>query len=381
MKKYRAGVIGVGFIGVAHIEQLRRMGCVDVVAIADSEDAQEKADGLFVPVGYADYRDMIANENLDVVHICTPNYLHYDMAMAAFDSGCNVVCEKPMCKDMDEAEKMVKKAKIKGLLNGINYQYRQFPMVVELRQMVETGELGRIHSVNGEFLQDWLLLDTDFNWRVVSGESGKTRVVSDIGTHWMDLVENVTGLRITEVFADFIRIHDVRKKATGPVRTFKNAREGANHEKVDVDTEDHANILFRFNNGAVGSLVASQVAAGRKARLYVNIAGAGASAAWDSDHCNELWIGKRTGRNQIFDKDPALMTGQGAGACWFPGGHPEGFPDALRNNLEAMYKTLDGKSAPVGFATFENGLRELKLCDAIWKSAQKGEWVAVDDGN
>lgn len=275
----RVGVIGTGFIGKVHIEQIRRLGFAEVVALADVGKAEETAARLNVPEGYSDYKEMIRAEKPDIVHICTPNHTHYDIAMYAMEQSCNVVCEKPISLQAEEAEKMADLAAKKGLVNALNLHNRFFPMVQELSVMVKKGELGDIHAVNGWYLQDWLLYNSDFDWRVMSKCSGKTRAVSDIGSHWMDTAEFVIGSKVTEVFADLKCLHPQRKKYKAAGTTYSGIEPDADeYELVNVDTEDHANILLHFENGAVGNVTVSQVMAGRKASLNLNIGGGIASA-------------------------------------------------------------------------------------------------------
>lgn len=378
MKKIRTGVVGVGFIGVVHIECLRRLGNVDVVAIADPVDGPGKAERLGVSKGYLDFKEMINNEALDVIHICTPNFTHSEIALYAMDRNVNIVCEKPMCVTLEEANLMITKAKEKGLMNGVNYHNRWYPMTAQLKEMINRDELGKVHVVFGEFCQDWLLYDTDYNWRVESAESGTTRAVSDIGSHWMDLVENVTGLKIVEVFADFKILHTTRKKpVTKVVETFTSSASAGNYEEIPVDTEDHANVLFHFSNGATGSAVFSQIIPGRKAKLAVSISGMKQSAFWCSDTCNDLWLGHRGDYNQVFEKDPGLLAENVRINAGYPGGHAEGFPDAIKNNFRAMYTELNRPSEQPAYANFENGRRELLLCNKILESAKTNKWVKI----
>ncbi|MGE5495749.1 MAG: Gfo/Idh/MocA family protein [Burkholderiales bacterium] len=377
MKRYRAGIVGVGFIGVAHIEALRRLGNVDVVAVADSAGAAEKADMLGIPKAYKDYKEMIAKESLDVLHICTPNFTHCDIALYAMDHNINIVCEKPMCCTIEEADRMIAKAKEKNLVNGVNYHNRWYPMTAQLKQMVQNGEFGDIHAVYGEFAQDWLLYDTDYNWRVEASESGKTRAVSDIGTHWLDLAENITGLTVTEVCADFKILHEKRKKPTSLVQTFVDSNKEAEYEEIKVTTEDHANLMFRLSNGAVGCAVFSQIIPGRKAELTINIAGIKQSATWCCDTCNEVWLGRRGEYSCVFEKDPGMLDSSVRINAGYPGGHGEGFPDAFKNSFRAIYSDIGSPKKNPPYATFETGRHELILCDKILESAQKRQWISV----
>jgi len=375
--KYKAGIVGMGFIGVVHLEALRRLGNVEVVAVADAFEGDKKAEKLGVARGYTDYKEMLMNEKLDMVHICTPNFTHCEIALYAMDQGINVVCEKPMCCTVEEANLMISKAKEKGLVNGVNYHNRWYPMTTQLKEMVKVGDFGDIHAVYGEFAQDWLLYDTDYSWRVEAKESGSTRAVSDIGTHWIDLMENITGLQVVEVCADFKILHNKRKKPVGTALSFGKTGRDADYKEVEVTTEDHANLMFRLDNGAVGSAVFSQIIPGRKAEMTLNIAGIKQSASWCCDTCNEVWIGKRGERSQIFEKDPALLLPQALVNCGYPGGHGEGFPDAFKNSFRAIYAEIGSPSEQPAYANFETGKHEIILCGKILESAKKRCWVTV----
>ncbi len=379
MKKFRTGIVGVGFIGAAHIEALRRLGNIEVVAIADPVNAPHKAERLGVPKAYDNYQEMIEKESLDVVHVCTPNFTHSEITVFAMDNGVNVVCEKPMCVTIQEADLMVAKAKETGLMNGLNFHNRWYPMTSELTEMIKDGDLGPIHVIFGEFTQDWLLYDTDYNWRIESSESGTTRAVSDIGSHWMDLVQHVTGLEIKEVFADFKTLHATRRKPKSEVlETFITSSDDDNFEEIPIDTEDHASVLFHFSNGAVGSAIFSQIITGRKCKLAMSISGMKQTAYWCSDTCNELWLGRRGDYNQVFEKDASLMHKKTMVNAGYPGGHAEGFPDAIKNNFRAMYANIGKPNNAPDYATFFDGRNELILCEKILESARTHKWVKVD---
>ena len=265
MKKMRAGIIGIGFIGQAHIEALRRLGNVEVVALADQDGAKEKAERLFVPKGYEDYKEMLHKENLDAVHICTPNFLHYEMAKEAMERGIHVVLEKPFTVSLEEARALAKMAKDKNLVTCVNHTLRMFPQVKEMKALVEKGDVGDIFAVHGCYLQDWLFYDTDWSWRLEPSVSGKTRAFSDIGSHWIDMVENIIGERAVELIAEFDIVHKTRKKPLKEVETFSGVSlKPEDYEEKKIETEDWCSILFRFEKGAVGSVNVSQVTAGRK---------------------------------------------------------------------------------------------------------------------
>ncbi len=380
MKQLRTGVVGVGFIGVVHIEQLRRLGNIEVVAITDSADPQEKADALFVPKGYADYREMIDNEKLDCIHICTPNNTHFDIAVYALERGVHVVCEKPMTCTAEEARKLRDMAKEKGLVHAMNFNCRFYPMAYQMRQMVKSGEVGEVYTIHGGYLQDWLYYETDYSWRLEPEASGASRAFADIGSHWIDLVEYVTGLRVTEVLADFEIFHKTRKKPLKAIDTYSGmALRPEDYQEVPIQTEDYATVLFHLENGTHACCNISQVFAGRKNQMLVSLAGSKCALHWDSENSNALWVGRRETRNGELVKDPSILDDGTKTVISYPGGHVEGFADTFKQNFKQIYaKIAAGDTTPADFATFEDGLREMVLCEKIIQSAKERRWVAVD---
>ena len=379
MKKFRSCVVGIGFIGAAHIEALRRLPNVEVVALATRSNWAEKAAALGVPRGYRDYREMIETEKPDVVHVCTPNSLHYDVAMFAMEHGCHVVLEKPLTMDVGQAEALVSRAKELGLVTGVNFNCRFYPMVVQMREMIKNGDLGDIFTVNGVYQQDWLLLDTDYSWRVDPEISGASRAFGDIGSHWVDAVESATGLRVTELLADSAIFHKTRKKPTKPIDTFSGmALRPEDYEEVPIHTEDYMTVLLHFDNGAHGSVTVSQVMAGRKNQMRIEVGGSKAALCWDSENSNAMWLGRRDGYNGEIVKDPSILTPAAASASSYPGGHVEGFPDTFKQNFAAIYAAIaDGDASARGFARFEDGLREMRVLDAVMRSVHSRGWETV----
>jgi predicted dehydrogenase len=379
MKKLRAGIIGVGFIGAVHIEQLRRLGNVEVAALTEALDPRGKAEALSVPAGYTDYREMIDREHLDVVHICTPNNTHFEIALYALEKGVNVVCEKPMTCTTAEAEQLAARAQEKGLVNAINFNCRFYPMVYQMREMIRAGELGNIYTIHGSYLQDWLYLDTDYSWRLEPKFSGASRAFSDIGSHWLDLVEFVTGLRAVEVLADFAVFHRKRRKPLKPVDTYSGmALRPEDYEEVPIDTEDYATVLFHFDNGAHGCCNISQVFAGRKNQMVAAIGGSKCAVHWDSENSNALWVGRRETMNGEMVKDPSILKPGTAGITSYPGGHVEGFPDTFKQNFKKIYAAIaDGKPVRGEYATFDDGLREMIFCEKVVQSAKENRWVRI----
>lgn len=382
MRKIKAGIIGTGFIGPAHVEAVRRLGFVDVVAIAGSSQqaADEKAAELGIPRAYGDYRKLIEDEELEVVHNCTPNNLHHEVNMAILNAGKHVLSEKPLAMTSDECKSLIHAARASGVVHGVNFNYRMYPLVQHVKAEVADGKFGKVHLVHGSYLQDWLLYEIDFSWRLLEEVGGKLRAVADIGSHWVDLIQYVTGLRVTSVFADLATLHPVRKRPKGNVQTFQ-ASGATDYEDLPIVTEDFASILFRLSNGAHGTCLVSQVSAGRKNRLTFEINGSQASAAWNQEEPASLWLGYRDKPNERMLADPALLHPQARPFNHYPGGHNEAWPDGTKNMMNEFYRFIwDGKSLykdhPT-FATFEDGYRAAKIGDAVLESHQKGQWTDI----
>lgn len=380
MRKMRAGVIGVGFIGAAHIEALRRLGYVDVAALADAQDADKKAAAMYVPKGYADYKEMIDKENLDAVHICTPNSMHFEMAMYAMEKGVHVICEKPMTVTSSEAAKLKEYALSHNIVTGVNFSLRFNPQVVQMKEMVKAGDVGRIFTVHGSYLQDWLYYDTDYSWRLEPELSGESRAFADIGSHWIDMVENIIGQKAVEVLADFETFHKTRKKPLKPIETYSGmALRPEDYKEVPIGTEDYCTVLFHFDGGARGCCNISQVYAGRKNQTVISIGGSKCALHWDSELGNELWMGRRETYNQQIVKDPSILYEETRKAISYPGGHTEGFPDTFKQNFAKIYQAIEDKDVSIrDFATFEAGYREMLLCEKICESAKTRQWVKID---
>jgi predicted dehydrogenase len=378
MKNFKAGIVGIGFIGVAHIEALRRLGNVDVIAIADANDAHIKASNLNIPHGFKDYREMIDSIDLDTIHICTPNNTHYEIAMYAMSKGINVVCEKPFTTSIEEAKSLVKVAKEKRLINAMNFHNRFYPLTNHLKQIIKNGDLGDVFSIHGGYIQDWLLYDTDFNWRLISTQSGKTRAVADIGSHWFDLIEYITGLEISEVFAEFGTFHKTRKCPVLPTETFSKVKlSNEEYKLIKIDTEDFACVMLRFKNGAIGNATISQMFAGKKNKISVFVGGSKMSAQWDSDDTNNLILGRRNEPNLILNKDPKILSAHAADLASYPGGHVEGFADAIKQVFKQVYASIEKPNNSYDYATFEDGLRQMLICDKIYESSQTRKWVSL----
>jgi predicted dehydrogenase len=375
------GVAGTGFIGPAHIEGLRRNG-ITVLGLAEetSDLARQKAALLGVPRCYGSLAEMLADPDIDIVHLATPNHLHHPHAKAVLLAGKHVVCEKPLSMTSEQSGELVKLAAEKKLVNAINFNIRMYPLAQQARSMVQSGELGDLFILQGSYLQDWLLLPTDWNWRLEPQYGGTLRAVGDIGSHWLDLLTFITGLHVEEVYADFKTFHPIRKKPAKPVETY-TGKLLTPEDYIDqpIHTEDYATVILHYENGVRGVLTVSQVSSGRKNRLFYEISGSKSSLGWDSERPNELWIGHRSEPNQVLMKDPSLLSPEARAVSSYPGGHNEGFPDTFKQLYGKVYDYIfagDLSKTP-DFPTFADGHYEMLLCEAIEKSAREKSWVKV----
>ena len=380
MKKLKVAVAGLGFIGPAHIEALRRIPNVEVVAVSDIDEntAQAKAKDLGIDFSTSRFEALL-EQKIDCIHICTPNNLHYSMAKKALEAGIHVVCEKPLATTISEATELVELAEKNTLINAVHFNIRYYPLIRQMKVMREKGELGDVYSVIGSYLQDWLFYETDYNWRLEPEQSGESRAIADIGSHLIDLLEYISGLRIVEVMADFNTIHKTRKKPLKPIETYSGMMlKPEDYADVPINTEDHANVMLRFDNGNRGVVTVSQVCAGRKNRLSLEIAGSNQTFSWTSEQPNDLWIGKRDSHNGQLMRDPSLFDENSRNLISFPGGHNEGFPDTSKQMFKEVYDAIS-KNDPSNpsYPTFKDGLRELVLCERIIESNKKQAWVTV----
>ncbi len=380
MKTIKAGIIGTGFIGPAHVEAVRRLGFVEMMALceANPELAAAKAAQLSIPKSYGKVEEFLADPEIEVVHNCTPNHLHFDISKKIIAAGKHVISEKPLAMTTTESKQLVKLAAKAGIINAIDFNYRYYPLVQEARDMVISGRLGDVYHANGSYTQDWLYLPTDWNWRLVPAFSGKSRAVADVGSHWCDCIQFISGLQIKRVLADLRTIHKQRMKPRKEVETYSGKMlTPSDYEPVKINTEDYANVIFEFDNGASGSFSVSQCFAGRKNRLFYELAGSKKSMVWDQERPNELWIGYREKANELLIKDPSLLSPRARAYAHYPGGHPEAYPDGLKNFMLRVYSRIAGKTREADFSTFQDGHNELAICEAILDSNKGGRWASV----
>ncbi|GHU78885.1 dehydrogenase [Clostridia bacterium] len=381
-KLLKVGIIGTGFIGPVHVEAARRTGQAEVTALVEKDEktAVEKAELLGIPLYFADYKAMLARPDIDIVHICSPNSFHYQMSKDALLSGKHVVCEKPLTFSRDEAEELVRIAAEKRLVNAVHFNMRYYSLSRHAHTMVRNGSVGKIYSITGSYLQDWLLLDTDYSWRLESKVSGPTRAIGDIGSHWLDLTEYASGLEIEAVMADFATFHKTRKKPKMDIISYENTQlSPSDYDEIPIDTEDYATVMLRFKGGAKGVLTVSQMAAGRKNRITYEINGDKCSVIWDSEEPNQMLLGRRDRPNELLFKDPSLLSDEARKLTSYPAGHNEGFADATKQFLNELYAYIlaEDWDAEPKFPTFADGCRDVILCEAIAESAKTGRWVVI----
>ncbi len=375
-----AVVIGTGFIGTVHVEALRRIG-VNVLGVLGStpDRGTTRAQDLGVPKAYASLDDVLADDRVKVVHVTSPNDLHVSQTRTALRAGKHVVCEKPLALTADESAELVDLAVQTGLVNATNFNIRFYPLNQHARELIADGGLGQVRLVTGRYFQDWLLLESDWNWRLQPDRGGALRAVGDIGSHWLDLMTYVTGQHVASVMADLTTFIQTRHEPTGPVETFATER-SADAVERRIATEDAATILLRFDGGARGAVSISQISPGRKNSLAFEIDGSDGAWGWDSEQPDQAWIGHRDRPNEILIRNPALMGPAGQAAAALPGGHVEGFFDTHCAHFRAIYAdVLAGRpSSSPGYATFADGHDEMLVGEAIARSAHEGRWVDVD---
>jgi predicted dehydrogenase len=381
MKKLNTVVFGIGFVGRVHIEGIRRLGNVELhaIGIGPEDDGKKLAAELNVDRVSADYRELLKDPAVDAVHICTPNSSHFPIAKAALQAGKHVLCEKPLATSVTQARELVALAQKTGLRNCTFHNLRFYPMIQQARRICESGELGDILIVQGTYSQDWLLYETDWNWRLISGEGGRSRCLADIGSHWCDGMEHVTGQRITSLCSDIQTFHKTRKKPKRAVDTFSGkALKPEDYDDVPIDTEDYAAVMFRMGDRTRGCFTVSQVSAGRKNSYRFEIYGTKAGIAWDGEKQDELWIGHRGAPNQLLLKDPSLLKAEARSYADLPGGHSEGYDDTFKQVFRRFYHSIQNPDAKPEYPQFADGLRQLTILDAEFASNERQGWVNVE---
>ena len=380
MQKIKTAIVGTGFMGKVHAENVRRLGNVEIAAVVGSrvETARKFAESAGIPVATDKLSDVLANKEIVAVHICTPNVDHFPMSLAALEAGKAVLCEKPMTMNVQQARQLVAAANAKNAVNCVQHNLRYYPVVQQIRQMIAHGDLGEVLIVQGTYSQDWLLYDTDWNWRLDPKSNGKLRVMGDIGSHWMDMIQHLTALNITAVCADLATFHKTRKRPKGSVETFSGKKlQAGDYEVFPIDTDDFGMVMLRLGERARGAFTVSQMWAGRKNKFEFEIFGTKAGVAWNQETPDLLWIGHRNDPNQIIVKDGSLFYPAAAEFADLPGGHSEGYDDSHKQVFKHFYARVADASVPINYPTFEDGLHGMILLEKVAESAAKQAWVEV----
>lgn len=380
LNEIKAGVVGIGFIGVAHVEALRRLG-VQVVGVVGStpERAREKAAAAGLPDVYESVEDLAGDSEIDVIHIASPNYAHADQVRTVLDAGKHVVCEKPLALDSEDTADLVARASKAGLVNAVCFNIRFYPANHQAMAMVATGDIGEPRLITGSYHQDWLLRETDWNWRLQPEEAGGLRAVADIGSHWLDLTSFISGKAVVEVMADLHTLVPIRRHPPGPVETFSTADDTAELIAEEMSSDDAAGILLRYENGARGAVTISQVSAGQKNSVRYEIAGSESALGWFSAEPEDLFIGHRGRANEVLSRDPGLFAPEAARLIAYPGGHVEGFPDTFRALFSQVYRDVEtgGPGDEPAYPTFADGHDVMLVTEAIARSHQEQRWITV----
>jgi len=372
-------VIGTGYIGPVHIEALSRISGIKVTAVVDAnmELAKQTAERYNIGKACEDYKEVLNDPDIHVIHNCTPNKYHYRITKEAMEKGKHILSEKPLAMNQQEAKELVEIAEKNNIVTGIDFCYRYYPVVQEMAVKIRNGELGDVRMVSGSYFQDWLSQATDFTWRLQKSESGPSNITADLGSHWFDLIQFATGLKVTEVIGDFASLIPVRKKPKRQVLAFEDVKD-VETEDFPAELEDYSAILFRLSNGAPGSFTTSQACAGRKSDTEFQVYGSKCSYAWNHKHSTELWVGYREKPNEILIENPVLQDPSTAKYASLPAGHPTGYHDAVMNLFQDYYDALNGnENSPVSRPTFETGYEEMKIIDAVIQSNEKKQWVKI----
>jgi predicted dehydrogenase len=372
----RVGIAGAGFIGRVHARSARLAGG-RIVGVAASTPERAHAAGreLGADHGFATADELVASADVDVVHICTPNHLHLPLALAALGSGKHVICEKPLALDAAGAQELAAAARAAGTVATVPFVYRYYPTVREARARIRSGEAGDLRLIHGGYLQDWMAGAEDDNWRVDAELGGSSRAFADIGSHWCDLVEFVSGQRIERLAARLVIAHRERPR-TGS-HSFGHAGDGHGTLRA-VETEDAATVIFETDQGTAGSLAVSQVSPGRKNRLWFEITGAQEGLAFDQEQPEALWVGRRD-RTTVVPRDFDTLDSAAAAYVTLPGGHPQGYHDCFDAFVAETYAAIRGDQPADGLPQVADGLRAARITDAVLRSAaHDGAWVEVE---
>lgn len=377
-RKIRVGIVGAGMMGIQHTEAIRRVPGTEVVALADADLslAERTCEMLCIPKAYGDYHKMMEQEQLDTLHICTPNFTHYTISKDALQAGLHVFCEKPLANSSQQTTELALLAKEENRIAAVDFNYRQNAMVREMRALIESASWGRTFLIRGEYIQDWMMYDTDYNWRCVPQINGPSRTIADIGSHWFDAVQYITGEKIVRVLTKTVTVHPKRKKYTKQAMTFQS-QTGDDYQLVDIDTEDAAFIFFETESGIPGVLTVSQISAGYKNGMVISFDGSAQSLTWEQEKPDKLLIRTRENGTELRYAAAGQLHGEANAYTSLPAGHAVGWADGLKNSVNAFYNAVKGKEN-AGYATFAEGSNIVKIVEACLRSAQDNTWVEVE---
>jgi predicted dehydrogenase len=375
-------VIGTGYIGKVHLETLQRIPNVQVKAIVTSNpDAAKNFTNIEIITN--DYRELLENSNnIDVFHNCTPNHSHFAINKDLLAAGKYIFCEKPLAISAEQCRVLCDLAASKNILTAINFCYRYYPVIQDAAVRVQENEIGKVHTIFGSYFQDWLLYETDYNWRLDKKFSGISNTVADIGSHWLDLAQFVSNTKIVEVFADLRTILPTRKKSTTKVATFAQKSALAPElQDIPIELDDYGSILLHFANGAAGAFSVCQLCAGKKCSIDLQLYGTKSALAWNHEQPGQLQIGHRNRANEIFSENPLLQHNSTAHFARLPAGHPMGYFDAEYNLFSEFYHAINlhqqGSTIDITWPTFQDGYEKMLLIEAIVKSHLEKKWVTI----
>ncbi len=376
----KVGVIGTGYMGSIHLEALSRVGGITVKSVCDinHELAEASSQKYNIEYAYDDHMKIIDDDEIEVVHNCSPNKYHYSITKEALERGKHILSEKPLAITLEEGSELVDLAIKRGVVTGVDFCYRYYPLVQEMAVRVRRGDLGDVRMVMGSYLQDWLSRPTDYSWRLEKSECGESNITADVGSHWFDLIQFVTGLKVTEVIGDLATIIPIRKRPKHQVLAFEEVKD-VETEDFKVELEEYSSVLYRLSNDAPGSFTTSQVCAGRKSDTEIQVYGSKCSYAWNHKRSNEMWIGYREKPNEVLIENPILQEKNTSKYATLPAGHPLGYHDAVLNLFNDFYDMVKFKkeTSAISRPTFATGYDEIKITNAILVSNKKRKWEKV----
>ena len=380
--KLKVAIIGTGMMGKLHAEAIRRVPGTEIEAIVgtDLERTKKIADELHIPRYYDDYIKMLGSEELDIVHNCTPNYLHFAINKEIIGRGINVYCEKPLAISSKESEELCRLAETAGVKAGVTFNYRHNAVIKDMRERVHhaedllLGDWGHTFMIRGHYIQDWMMYDTDYNWRCDINKAGRSRTIADIGSHWFDLVQYITGKRIVRVYADLYT--PIKKRRIPVCEDRLGLQAGEGYISIDVNTEDSAFVLIELEDGVRGSAVFSQISGGHKNDIEISLDGSNYSMTWNQERTDRLIIRKRGVGNIEKYAGPEMLHGDAIRYGSLPSGHPVGWNDALKNAIYDFYGSLD-ENQDRGYASFSDGDYIVRIVEACLKSSEEKRWVDI----